>query len=1107
MTYSSLHNHTYYSIQDGFASPDEYMRKAKELGLHAICLTEHGNVYSAPYVYKLSHDYPDIKLLYGVEAYECFDHNIQDPNNKYFHLVVIAKNENGRVAINKLITDSEFYGKYYKPRMDLEMMKPYAKDLIITSACMASKLHRVEDFNKCVNYVKEYKEIFGDNFFLEMQSHRSDDQKAYNKKILELAKQTDTPFIITTDSHAVTKEQLEYQGLFVQIAQDSDTMSESYEGCYMQSVDEIHEIMDEQIGWEHVVLGLETTNYLADLCDDVRVPFQEPKLPPYPIPNGYTERQFIEKLMDDGWRNRGFDKLSADEQKIRREQIKYELDVIEKMGFIGYFLIVWDFINWGRQNGVLFGDGGRGSGAGSIVNYLLGNTGIDPIKYGLIFERFLNPERVGMPDIDTDLHPKEKVIEYLQERYGKMSVCQISNFSYITPTVAIKDTIRILDRDKNRLEKYGKPIGNKTAMEISKLFTSDKWDECIALNGDAINKYSQEIYKDVFRIAKEMSGRVRHVSIHAGGVGIVGTEISDYMPMRLTDKGEQVIQVDKKMVEEIGIVKFDLLGLNTLSIIKDTLEIGNIDHWEIDPNNEEFLHDQKMYDLISSGDTGNIFQIESQGMKDLCKRLKPSSLSEVSDILALYRPDVMQTGLLDEYIERKINNKPFEYVHQDMEKILGRTYGITVYQEQSMEITRVFGGRSMAGADTLRKLLGKKQVDKIKPEIAKLRQEIIDNGYSKDVSDGICDQMEGMGNYSFNQSHSMGYAVISLQTAYLKAHYPVAFYCAVLNSDNGDTGKINKHILEANEHGVEILPPNINKSKLDFSVTKGKILFGLSAITSIGENVVYDIIKEREINGKYKTITDVIERNPQLNSAQIIALIKSGAFTTDKDKKKELIQKYCRLLAEQKNQSEYKEYKDVKSLPSLLILKTQYGIDTKDKEERIRLYNAARKIEHDTVEFEKWKSDKEKKIQKAYDELYEKYADNEEYWEFEAISIFLTNNPFKRIVKHIQRPFSDVEDGQEFFDVGIISKIQKKKDKNKRQYCYINLYCSDGIIEGIVFATAYERYINLINKNEKIAVFGERSSDDTFVLKSMETIDDWIDRCNINLDEEIDYEC
>lgn len=1098
MSYSSLHNHSYYSLQDGFSSVEEYFERAQEIGLKAIALTEHGNAYSSPYVHKVRKKYPDIRVIYGCEFYEAFDHTEKDPDNKYFHLLVLCRDEEGRKAVNKLITLGEFEGKYYKPRIDLEQMKPYADHLIVTTACLASKLSREKDYQKCVDYVNEYKSVFNkDNFFLEMQSHRSEDQAEYNRKILQLAKDTDTPFIITTDSHVAKKEQLKYQSIFIGISQDREVMEENYEGCYLQSVEEIHEIMDEQIGWEYVVLGLETTNYIADLCEDVQQPFGEPKLPPFPIPEGYTYRTYMEKLLKDGWFNRGFDKMPVEDQKIRRERTAYELDVIDKMGFIGYFLILHDAMSWGRKNGVLFGPG-RGSGAGSIICFLLGLTGLDPVKYGLIFERFLNPERVSYPDLDVDCEPRGRVIEYLQGRYGKMSVCQIANFSTISPTVAIQDAARILDKNQKRLEKFGKTIGVKKAREISKYFNYSTWDECLKQSAHVLEKYNDEIYKELFEVAGQMAGRIRHCAIHAGGVGVVEGEVSDILPMRLTDKGEQVIGADKVIAEECSVVKMDLLGLATNEVIQGCLDIAGIDYWEIDPINEEFVTNKAAYDLLGRGETDSVFQLESKGMTDLCIKLKPKDLPSLSDLVAMFRPDVIQAGMLDDYVNRKVYGEKYELIHPDMENILGRTYGVQIYQEQSMEITRVFGGRSLAGADNLRKIIGKKQIEKVKPEIAKLRQEIIDNGYSKEVSDSICNVMEGFGSYSFNLSHSMAYAAIALQTAYLKANYPVEFYASALNACKGDNGKINKKVTAAQKFGVGILPPHINNSKAKFSVYDGKVLFGLEAITGLGETVVEKIIEERDKNGPFKGILDLSARCDELNTKQIIALIKSGAFGIEG--KAELLEKFLKYETKKKfGESEYPEYKPVKTTPTLLILKTEYGIDTKDKEERIRLFNEAKKKEHETIRYEKWKADRKEKMQKHYSDLKEKYCADQEFWEYETLSIFLSDNPFKEVQSYLQRPFDVVDEEDEFMDFGVLSKITKKKDKSGKTYCFCNFYLGSTIAEGVCFASTYEKFINLIEKGQKLAIFGVKSNSDTFVVKNIETIENWLDRSNIKL--------
>ena len=440
---SALHNHSEYSVLDGFSHPKEYLERAKEIGLKAFAITEHGNQYSWVYFDKLKKDYPDIKMIYGVELYECFDIRIQDPNNKYFHLVALAKNEKGRIALNEIITASNFEGFYYKPRVDLELLKPYAENLIILSACLASKIAKESNFEQCIDYVKEYKSIFP-HFYLEMQSHRTTDQENYNKKILRLAHDTNTDFVITTDSHSATKEDLYYQARHVQIARDDETLTELYDDCYLQSEDEIHAIMDNQIGKENVTVGLNNSDIIADLIEEVEMPFQSPQLPTFPLPEGFEDNySYLKYLCDKGWYTRGIDKLSDEEQRVRKERLEYELSIIHQMGFDGYFLFVWDFIRWAKENDVYVGDG-RGSGGGAIVDYLLGISELDPISYNLIFERFLNPERVSMPDIDTDFSDREKVVRYLTDKYGEDRVCQVINFSYITPCVAVKDVGRVL---------------------------------------------------------------------------------------------------------------------------------------------------------------------------------------------------------------------------------------------------------------------------------------------------------------------------------------------------------------------------------------------------------------------------------------------------------------------------------------------------------------------------------------------------------------------------------------------------------------------------------------------------------------------------------------
>jgi DNA polymerase-3 subunit alpha len=1058
---SSLHNHSDYSVLDGFSHPEEYLERAKEIGLKAFAITEHGNQYSWVYFDKLKKNYPDIKVIYGVELYECFDINVKDQDSKYFHLIALAKNEKGRIALNETITKSNFEGFYYKPRVDLEMLKPYAKDIIILSACLASKIARESDNNKCIEYIHEYKNIFP-HFYLEMQSHKTKDQEFYNQKILQLSLDTNTDFVITTDSHAATKEDLYYQARHVQIARDDDTLTELYDDCYVQTDLEIHNIMDVQIGKENVDIGIKNTDVIADLIEKVDMPFQSPQLPTFPLPEGFQDNySYLTYLCSRGWKTRGIDKLSKDEQIIREKRVEYELSVIHQMGFDGYFLFVWDFIKWARENDVYVGDG-RGSGGGAIVDYLLGISELDPITYNLIFERFLNPERISMPDIDTDFSDREKVVKYLTEKYGEDKVCQVINFSYITPCVAINDVGRVLDIPYNICKK------------ISKKFIYETFEECIDNNPNLYEEFIE--YKELFDVASKISGRVRQASIHAGGVGIVDTKITDYMAMKVGSKGEHVIQVDKKIIEDIGIIKFDILGLaTTLNTIKDTIKYANIDPWEININNSEFLNNREMYELLCSADVNGVFQVESQGMKDLLIRLQPSCLEDVSAVLALYRPDSM--GALDEYIECKHGRQKVHYIHPDMKPILESTYGCMIYQEQLMDIVRVFGGRTYGGADKFRKAIGKKDVELVKSESAKLYHEIIENGYSEEIAKQISDDLSTKGGYLFNKSHSALYSVLTLKTAYLKKKYPVEFFCALLNQKRDDYGALNKYILDAKNFNVELLPPHLNKSDRTFKVDNGKILFGLEAIKGIGEKFVDTLIEERN-NDKFENFNNFYERMSPSN-AIVIALTKAGAIPC-KNKRNFLLQFASK-------QFEKKPYKPVVSLPKLSILKEKYYIDTdiiKDKDKRLELYNVEKEKEYLVLQDDKYN--------KSMSEFADKYLQNEQFWEFDALSVFINNNPFIEAYRYIETPFDEVEEGSKGIVIGIIANIQKKKDRNDKQFAFLWMYSAYGLIEVICWHTQYKQYEDLIKRGNQVAMLCAKS-DEKAVVKEMKTYQKWLE--------------
>ena len=1079
--YSSLHNHTYYSLLDGYGSPQEMLDRAKEIGLKAFAVTEHGNVYSHIYFDLIKKNYPDIKMIYGCELYECENIEIKDKDNKYFHLICLIRNEQGRKDLNRVITKSNFEGFYFKPRCTIEDIKPYSENFVITSACLAGKLAREVDFEKCVEYVNEYKKAFP-YFYLEMQSHNHQDQCSYNQKILELSKRTNTPFIITTDSHAPKKEDLYYQDKLIKIGRNSSNNdknaienSEVYEGCYMQSEEEIHECMDCQIGYDNVCLGLENTNKVADLIEEVNMPFQSPQLPTFPLPNGYKDNnEFLWHLIKQGWKDRGYDKLSHEDQKIRRDRLNYEMDVIHSMGFDGYFLFVWDFIKAAEKLGIEVGKG-RGSAAGSLVCYCCHITDIDPIKYGLIFERFLNPERVGLPDIDTDVGDRDAIIDYLVDKYGEDRVCQIINYSYITPCVAITDVGKILGFPYNQMQK------------LSQKFTFDKWDDCMKANPKLLIDNPQ--YAELFDIAKHLSGRVKTVSIHAGGIGIVDTNINDYMPMKIGTKGEHVIQVDKHYIEDIGIVKFDLLGVATLNLVKEIKDDLHLNPWDYDINNPKFEKDKPTYELLASGKTNGVFQVESAGMKDLLVRLKPKleqlDFEVISVILALYRPDSM--GALDEYVEMATGGSRPPSIHPDMDEILKDTNYCMIYQEQLLDIVKKFGGRTYGGADLFRKAIGKKIPELVQKESEILRGEIVANGYPKEIANKIADELSQKGGYLFNKSHSYSYAVLCFETAWFKAHYPTYFFKALFNQNKDKAGAINKYILDARYFNVNVMPPNINHSGMNFTVDNGKVLFGLSAIGGIGESLSTQIIKERENNGIYKSFDDLLNR-VSLGKASVIALIKSGAIPC-KNKRKKLIN-YLR------SQYQPLKFSEVKSLPTYKKLEEEWGIDLKkyiipssgkrvvyDKEALLKEYNKLKR--------EQFNENQKNRYQKYIDEN-KKYLDDEQFWEFQTLQVFINNNPFDAAYTFLT-PFEDVPDGEKCTLVGIIAKVQKKKDKNGKQFAYINIYSSFGLVEGIVWHSQLKEYEDLVKKGQQVAILCKKDNEEKVIIEKLKPYSQWLE--------------
>ena len=671
--------------------------------------------------------------------------------------------------------------------------------------------------------------------------------------------------------------------------------------------------------------------------------------------------------------------------------------------------------------------------------------------------------------MDIDVSDRPTVINYLIDKYGENRVCQIINFSYITPVVAIKDVGKILGFKYNEMDK------------LSKRFSYNTFQECIDNNINYLSEHPE--YSELLDIAGKLSGRVKTVSCHAGGVGIVDTDISDYMAMKLGSDGEHVIQVDKRLVEQIGIIKFDILGVQTLKMVQEIQNDLHLSEYDININNPKFENDRSPFELLNKALTNGVFQVESAGMKDLLLRLQATNMEDLSAVLALYRPDSM--GALEEFIKCKHDPSLVTYIHPDMKPILESTYGQCIYQEQIMEIVRVFGGRSYGGSDKYRKAIGKKMPELVKEESKKLYQEIIDNGYDENIAKAISEELAAKGGYCFNKSHSYSYAVLCFQTAYLKINYPIYFFKALFNLNKDKAGMVNKYIVDSKQFGVTVLPPHINKSQVDFSIYDNNVLFGFSAITGIGERIAQEIVTEREKNGKYKNLQDLLSRTT-LTKTQIINLMKSGAIPT-KDKKSCLL-KYLKSL--------YKplEYKELSKLPTYNKLIIDYDIDI----EKYRTGNGKYDYDKDLLLTLANQKKKEKFDLQQEDRLKQflltnnKYIENADFWEFEALQIFIHNNPFEEALPYLTTAFETVENDNDCVVVGVISRVQKKKDRNKKPFAFVNIYSTFGIIEGVLWNSQLVQYEDLIKKGSQIAIKCRKTDEDKVTIQAMRPYAEWL---------------
>lgn len=894
-----LHVHTEYSLLDGFSRIKNLVNRAKELNMSAVAITDHGCMFGAIDFFKVAKK-EGIKPIIGCEVYTApRGMKDKDPNfdKSQGHLILLAKDTTGYQNLIKLVSAAYVQGFYYKPRVDIDEIKKHSEGIIALSACLAGDVSQAlmnRNYDKAKNIALKYKEIFGEeNYYLEIQDHNLPEQKEVNRELIRLSKEIRVGLVATNDVHYVRKEDSKIHDILMCIqmgktVNDPARMRFGSDEFYLKSREEMEEIFPE------VQEALDNTSKIAQMCN-VEFDFNTIHLPQYDVPDGYTPQEYLRMLCFKGLKER----YKKPSQEIL-DRLEYELGVIEKMGYVEYFLITWDFINFARENSIMVGPG-RGSAAGSIVSYTLYITDIDPIKYSLLFERFLNPERVSMPDIDIDFcyERREEVIDYVKRKYGEDHVAQIITFGTMGAKAAIRDVGRVLDVSYNKVDNIAKEIPFALGMTI---------DKALDTNPNLKKLYEEDSEtKEIIDVSRKIEGMLRHASTHAAGVVISKKPIDEYVPLY---KHQDAITTQFTMttLEELGLLKMDFLGLRTLTVIRDALDLIEKNHnLKINFSKMEY-DDPKVYELLSSGNTLGVFQLESAGMRSFMKQLKPDNFEDIVAGISLYRPGPMDS--IPVYINNKNNPENVEYLHKKLKPIMEVTYGCLVYQEQVMQVVRDLGGYSYGRSDLVRRAMGKKKMDVMEKEREYFIHGKTDengeleiagcvrNGVPEDIGNKIFDDMIDFAKYAFNKSHAAAYGVLAYETAYLKAHYPVEFMAALITSVMGNTDKVVEYIRECNSLKIDVLKPDINKSFTKFSVEDKSIRFGLAAVKNVGVNVLNNIIKERESGGEFKDFNEFCKRldSKDLNKRIIESLIKCGAFDEMGDNRASLLLGYEKLL-------------------------------------------------------------------------------------------------------------------------------------------------------------------------------------------------------------------
>lgn len=897
MEFTHLHVHTEYSLLDGSNKINEYVARVKELGMDSAAITDHGVMFGCIDFYRAAKA-AGIKPILGCEVYVApgsrFDKEIGREEDRYYHLVLLAENQEGYQNLMKIVSAGFVDGFYYKPRVDLEILEKYHEGIIALSACLAGEVARSITkgfYEESKKAALRYEEIFGKgNFFLELQDHGIPEQHRVNQQLVRMSRETGIELVATNDIHYTYSTDAEAHDILLCVQtgkrlQDEDRMR--YEGgqYYVKSVEEMAAL------FPYAPQALENTHKIADRCN-VEIEFGVTKLPKFDVPEGYTAWEYLNKLCFDGLAER----YSGDMEELE-ERLNYELNVIKNMGYVDYFLIVWDFIRYARDHDIIVGPG-RGSAAGSLVSYTLGITKLDPIKYNLLFERFLNPERVSMPDIDVDFcfERRQEVIDYVVEKYGKDRVVQIVTFGTMAARGVIRDVGRVMDLPYAQCDLIAKMIPTELNITI---------DKAMKMNPELRNLYeSDDTVKKLIDMSKRLEGLPRHTSMHAAGVVISQKPVVEYVPLSRASDGSLVTQFTMTTLEELGLLKMDFLGLRTLTVIQNAAKLVERDKGIALDMDKIDYDDKKVYAMLGAGKTEGVFQLESGGMTSFMKELKPGNLEDVIAGISLYRPGPMD--FIPQYIRGKNNPDSITYDCPELEPILDATYGCIVYQEQVMQIVRNLGGYTLGRSDMVRRAMSKKKaavMEKERKNFVYGNEEegvpgCINRGISEKVANKIFDDMTDFAKYAFNKSHAAAYAVVAYQTAFLKYYYPVEFMAALMTSVIDNPSKVSEYILSSRRMGIAILPPDINKGESSFSVDGGSIRYGLSAIKSIGKPVIEGLVEERNLRGGFKTLRDFIERmsGRDINKRTIENFIKAGAFDGIPGNRRQKMMVYVQIL-------------------------------------------------------------------------------------------------------------------------------------------------------------------------------------------------------------------